>query len=182
MLYRAAHVGDREAMEGLLQRIRPRLQQWVATKLGPLLKSRVEADDLAQEILIKAYAAIPDFEPRDRGAFYAWLFTIARNTIRDHARHQGAARRDLGREAEIHSGIRARHDATPSMEMSAKELREQFVAALADLPDQQREVIRLRKLEHKTTRETAEILGISTKYVTVLLARARQSLNDRMET
>jgi len=178
-LYVQAHAGDGDSLEQLLQRIRPRLESWAATRLGPALRSRVQVDDVVQEIMIKAYAAIPSFEPRGRNAFYGWLFAIAQNTIRDHARKLGAAKRDIKREEPVHSNI-VGMQTTPSGRVSRSEAQQQFLEALADLPERYRDVLRMRKLEHMSTEETAQRLGITPKNVTVLLSRARQALAQRL--
>ncbi len=71
ILLSRAQAGDSDAINALLERLRPRLAAWVTARLGPLLRAKLEADDIVQEILIQANAAISTFEPRGRRAFRA---------------------------------------------------------------------------------------------------------------
>ncbi len=179
-LYRQAHGGDRAALEQLLERVRPRLEAWVAARLGPALRSRLQADDLVQEILIKAYAAIPSFEPREKRAFYAWLFTIGRNTMLDSHKQLDAAKRRATREEALHSGI-AGGGTTPSEAAVRNEEQERFLAALANLAPRYREIVCLRRIENVDNQQAAAQLGISPTNASVLLVRAMRALRKSME-
>ncbi len=178
-LYRRAHTGDRVALEQLLERVRPRLEAWVAARLGPALRSRLQVDDLVQEILIKSYTAIPSFEPREKRAFYAWLFTVGRNTMRDWHKRLHAAKRQATREEALHSSV-AGGGATPSEVAVGHEEQERFLTALASLPPRYREIVCLRRLENVENRQAAERLGISPKNASVLLVRAMRALRKSM--
>ena len=153
-LVRAANAGDRRAMEELLGRIRPRLVAWVAARLGLLLGSRMEAEDIVQEVLARAYQALPRFEPRGRRPFYAWLYRIADNRLRAWRERLGAAKRGLPREREIDSAV-AESTASPSAVAERAEDAERLLAELARLPDRYREILRLRRLEHLSNEEAA---------------------------
>lgn len=177
-LYRQAQAGRREAMEQLLQRLRPRLTKWVASRHTPALRARYQVEDLVQEILIKAYSAIPSFKAGDRRAVRSWLFTVAENTLRDAYKRVQAARRDPKREVPVHSRI-AGASTTPSQGVSRDEERDRFLRVLAKLPEAHREIIRLRLYEHLSTEEVAARLGISPKNVAVRLVRAKKALQAK---
>jgi len=78
----------REAATRLLARWQSRVYVWAYRFAG----EREQALDLAQECLMKAYRALPGYQPR--GRFSAWMFTIVHNTCRDFARGRQRLRRD----------------------------------------------------------------------------------------
>ena len=179
VLYRRANAGEREALEQLLERMHPRLTAWVTLHMGPALKARVDAEDLVQEILLKAATAIETFEPRGKRAFLGWLFTVARNQIRDWQRHYGAAKRDFHLEEELQSGLSA--DATgPFSRVERNEEMDHLLDALATLPASYRDILRLRRLEYLDNDEAAERLEINRGNASVLYVRAMQALRKKL--
>jgi RNA polymerase sigma-70 factor (ECF subfamily) len=178
-IYMRANVGDNEALEALLVRMRPRLRAWVALRMGPALKAKLEADDIVQEILIKAAGAIRSFEPRGKRAFNAWLFTIARNQLHQWRRRLGAAKRTAAEE-QIHSGI-YREQSGPSTWASRHEELDNVLQTLTQLPERHREVIRLRNIEFLSNTEAAEKLGITPNNASVLYVRAMTDLREKLK-
>jgi RNA polymerase sigma factor (sigma-70 family) len=74
-LVNSAQAGDREATELLLTRHQP----WIFNLAVRMLLRRADAEDATQEVLIKAYRALPEF--RGGSAFRTWLYRIAVNHI-----------------------------------------------------------------------------------------------------
>ena len=180
ILYRRANAGDRAALELLLERMRPRLEAWVALRMGPALQARVDAEDLVQEILLKAAAAIESFRPEGKRAFVKWLFTVARHQISDRQRHHMAAKRDVQREQELRSGIPARRTG-PYSRAERSDLMERLFDALALLPENYRDIVRLRRIEFLDNEEAAERLGLSRENASVLYVRAMQALRKKLD-
>ncbi|MHC4974277.1 MAG: sigma-70 family RNA polymerase sigma factor [Planctomycetota bacterium] len=180
VLYRRANAGEREALEQLLERMRPRLEAWVALRMGPALRARVDAEDLVQEILIKAAGAIGSFQPEGKRAFVKWLFTVARHQISDWQRHYMAAKRDVQREQELRSGIPAQRMGPYSCAERA-DLMERLLDALTLLPESYRDIVRLRRLEYLDNEEAAGRLGLSREKASVLYVRAMQALRKKMD-
>ena len=179
VLYRRANAGEREALELLLERMRPRLEAWVALHMGPALKARVEAEDLVQEILLKAVAGIESFRPQGKHAFLGWLYTVARNQIRDGQRFYAAAKRDYHREQDVRSSLAA--DATgPFSRVARNEQMDSLLDTLAQLPENYRDILRLRRLEYLDNEEAAERLGLSRRNASVLYVRAMQALRKKL--
>lgn len=180
VLYRRANAGERDALEQLLERMRPRLEAWVALHMGPALRARVDAEDLVQEILMKAAGAIGSFQPEGKRAFVKWLFTVARHQISDWQRHYMAAKRDVQREQEIQPGLAAQATG-PFSRAERNDQMELLLDALAELPENYRDILRLRRIEYLDNGEAAERLGISRENASVLYVRAMQALRKKLD-
>ena len=143
--------GDADAYEELVQ-----LHQGIAFRTALLVcGNAADAEEAAQDAFVKAYRALGRFR---RGApFRPWLLAIVANEARN--RRRSAGRRgalDLRLATEV-SG-----DAAPSPEASAaaKERREELLAALRTLREEERQVVACRFLLDLSEDETAAALGI----------------------
>lgn len=172
-LIRALGGGERDRNR-LLERLRPRVVLWAATHLSAALRARVEPEDVAQEVLLAVHRGLDAFEGDDDRAFMAWVFRIAANRIRDLADHFGAQKRQaVDRPANTQT--------SPSAHALRRESSARVVAALADLPEDYRAVIRLRRLEEMDVPRVASVMGRSENAVRVLYCRAIQALRERLD-
>jgi RNA polymerase sigma-70 factor (ECF subfamily) len=131
------------------------------------------ADDLVQIAVERAVAARDRFDPDTR--LEPWLFRILRNAWIDAGRRQATR----GTEIDVHAMPEAAvHDGARAAE-AALMLR-QTEAALATLPDEQREVIVLVCFEELSYAEAAEVLGIPKGTVMSRLARGRVALAAKL--
>jgi RNA polymerase sigma-70 factor (ECF subfamily) len=171
-LLEQAAAADGAAREQLLQRHRRRLGRMVAVRFDPRLAARVDPSDVVQETLAEAAANLDRYLRERPLPFYPWLRQIAqRRLIELHRRHVQAGRRSVTREVELpglpdHSALAladrlCARTSSPSAGLRRQERRDRVRAALAALPEPDREVLVLRILEALPTRETAAILGIS---------------------
>ena len=131
------------------------------------------ADDLTQITVEKALANHASFDPSTR--MEPWLFRIMRNAFIDmtrRARTQGTGV-DVSETPEI-----LPHD--PSAGLEARLMLDTVRAAMATLPEEQREVIHLVCVEDLSYAETAEILGIPKGTVMSRLSRARAALSEKV--
>lgn len=172
-LVRAALDGGREARSALLERLRPRLVLWAATRMSPALRARVEPEDVAQEVLLAVHRGIDAFDAREPGAFLAWVFRVGENRIRDLVDHFGAAKRRLPEPRE-------RTRTSPSSAAARGESLVRLRQALDELPPRYQEVIRLRRIQGLECPQVAEILGRSENAVRVLYCRALKALGERL--
>lgn len=160
--------------------IRPYERRVYAAALA-ILRNPVDAEDAAQEAMLKALRHIRQFRAEAR--FSTWLIQIAVNEARMRLRRE---RSDLlepivGRRDE--EGNYTPRDFAdwreiPSEALERKEIREKLAEALASLGEIYREVFVLRDMQHLSIEETAEALGISTASVKTRLLRARLMLRD----
>jgi RNA polymerase sigma-70 factor (ECF subfamily) len=131
------------------------------------------ADDLVQITAERAFAARDRFDPTTR--LDAWLFRILRNAWIDHTRRtvtQGTTV-DIADmpEAVVVDGVR---------ETEAHLMLKRTWAAMAELPEDQREVMMLVCVDELSYREAAEVIGVPIGTVMSRLARARLALSSRL--
>src|SRR5438552_8926893 len=115
------------------------------------LARRAEAEDVTSEVFHRALVAMPRFEPRR--PFLAFLYTIARNVITDRTRRERP-------HASFEDALAHPSDAPGPEELaSAGDEVRRLRAAVAQLTTLQQEVIVLRYLEGRSTKETAVLLA-----------------------
>src|SRR3989454_7084265 len=172
--------GEKELFHEL---IRP-YERMVYLTLFAIVKNEAEAEDGAQEAVIKAYRYLASF--RGEAKFSTWLTTIAINEGRKRLRKsKGASEDSIEEQAKSHEGDYTPAPLTdwreiPLEALERKELRGALRVAVAELPDIYRQVFTLRDLEELNVEETAQALGIATGAVKVRLHRARILLQKRL--
>jgi RNA polymerase sigma-70 factor (ECF subfamily) len=186
LLQRVA-VGDTAACDALLERHRGRLRRMVAVRFDLRLAARVDPSDVVQETLAEAAAQLRRYLEERPLPFYPWLRQLAQRRLIDlHRRHVQARRRTVTRE-EAGGGLPDRsalalaerlfgRPSSPSARLHRQERRDRVRAALAALPEPDREVLVLRILEGLPTRETAVVLQISEVAVRSRQVRALERL------
>jgi RNA polymerase sigma factor (sigma-70 family) len=171
-LVERARAGDGVAFGALV-----RDHQEIAFRTAYLItRNAADAEDAAQSALVKAHAALSRFR---RGApFRPWLLAIVANEARN--RRRTAGRRDA-------LALRAAHDApsgdaapSPEGALIAAEERASLLAALDELPDDQRLVLALRYLLDLSEEETAAALGVRRGTVKSRTARALERLRAQI--
>ena len=171
------------ALPELLEQRRPELLAFIERRLGPALRGKVEPQDIAQEVAIRALRT----PPADGSDPFGWLCHLAEQCIVDGHRHFSAGKRAADRETAGHAvsgegvdlvAMIAVSMTSPSQAAVKSERQQQLDDALATLPDEQREVLRLRYGEGLATAEIAARLNKSDVAVRVLLTRIVQRLRD----
>lgn len=163
--------------------IRP-CERGIYFMLFSLLKNETEAEDVAQETVIKVYQNLDKF--RGESQFRTWVLSIARNEGLARLRKIGNRREDsLDAETDEQSGdytpaiLTSWHE-IPVEALEKKELAAILRKAIAGLPEIYRNVVLLRDIEEMDIRETAAALGISEASVKVRLHRARAMLQRNL--
>jgi RNA polymerase sigma-70 factor (ECF subfamily) len=134
-----------------------------------------EAEDAAALIFTRAFSAWP---PADPNAARSWLFAIAHNVVANHYRQQATR----GPQRSLDDALELRDPAaTPLDRAIEQENRAELRAAVAELSDDQREVVELR-LAGLTGPEIAASLGKSHAAVKMLQLRAVQKLRVLMSS
>ena len=181
--------GDAAARGPLLQRHRARLKRMVTVRADPRLVARVDPSDVVQDTLAEAAARLDEYLRRRPLPFYPWLRGIAQHRLAaQYRRHVQARRRSVTRE-ERALGLPDRsalalaerlvaHHSSPSAKLRREETRARVRAALAALPDRDREVLVLRHLEGLSAQGAAEVLGLTAGAVRVRHLRALHRLRE----
>ena len=161
--------------------VRPYERRVYAAALA-ILRNEQDAEDAAQEAMLKAFANIQKF--RAEACFSTWLIQITVNEALMRRRRERTVvmegiddRRD-GEESEYAPRDFADWREIPSEALERKEVRLRLAEALGTLDRKYREVFVLRDMEHLNIQETAEALGITAASVKTRLLRARLMLRD----
>jgi RNA polymerase sigma-70 factor (ECF subfamily) len=156
----------------------------------PWLSPKLDASDLVQQTLLKAHAARDQFRGRSPEELIGWLRQILARTLANALRTFGQAKRDVGAERSLEADLdasRSRLDAwlaadqtSPSERAGAAERVAALAAAVARIPDDQREVVLLKHCQGLSLAEIGERLGRTEAAVAGLLRRGLRRLRDLM--
>ena len=149
-----AQAGDVSAFERLSSAYADRLFMLLLRLLG----DRSEAEDVAQEVMLRAWRGIARFQ--GQSSYFTWLYRIAVNEA--NRALEKKARRPAGVSIgaqELQLPASPAYD--PSRQAENSELRRVLRQALAELPPALRTAIVLRDVEGLSTQEAAEIAGVS---------------------
>lgn len=171
--------GDAAAASALTRRLGPKAFGVAFRVLG----DRAEAEDVAQEALLRLWIAAPDWEhhsedetqgdapERAKAKVSTWLYRVVMNLSIDMKRRRRGATVDLDAVPEPADACRS------AAEMVQDGAREQALqAALMQLPERQRRAVVLRHIEGLSNPEIAEILDVSVEAVESLTARGKRAL------
>lgn len=134
-------------------------------------------DDIFQEVSIKVLRKIDTV--RDRRTLRGWLFQLARNTCLDYLRAQDR-KPTTGPAALPHNAATGELGRNPAERFLSDERIAAVHRALEELPESQREVIRLRTEAGLDHQAIADELGISRQAVEVRLCRGRAALKAKL--
>ena len=156
--------GDPGAARALTLRLTPRVLGFAAR----MLSDRTEAEDVAQEAMLRLWRMAPDWQ-QGEARVATWLYRVASNLCLDRLRRSRP--RGLGDMAEP-------EDTTPGV--VARMIKADRVlaldAALATLPDRQRQAVVLRHIEGLSNPEIATVMDIGVEAVESLVARGKKGL------
>jgi len=154
--------GDREAFGDIYDwYVRP-LFKYVLVRVG----HREIAEDITEEIFIKAFQHITSYKQRKNVPFSAWLYRIAKNTVIDwYKTHKTTV--ELPEIVDTHSFID---------QLDLKKTYDEILKRLYRLTNEHREVLLLRFIDERSIDEISEILNIKPGTVRVMIFRALQEL------
>ena len=141
-----------------------------------VLRNTADAEDVAQEALLRAYSKFDRL--RDRNRFRAWLVRIAFRLALDRLR--SGKRREL-RDTLWSQPVRQPLGATAEDLAVSNEFQAHLENALAELPEKLRLVLLLAAMEGHTIDEIASMLGISTGTVKSRIFYARRQLAEKLQ-
>lgn len=168
LVERAGNGGDNAAFAELVRRHQGKVRGLLLRLTGnPTL-----ADDLAQEVFLRAYRGLVGFEGRSR--FSTWVYRIAYNVFLNHRTRS----KEL---AALPQGFESSAPA-PDSELSPGrfDMRSDLAAAITELPERYRMVVTLYYLEDVSYPEIAEVLDLPLGTVKTHLHRAKKLLRDHL--
>jgi RNA polymerase sigma-70 factor, ECF subfamily len=167
-LVRRARGGDVDAYEVLVRRHRRRIFRIALRMLG----DRDEAEDVTQDVVIQVWLSLTSFS--GASAFTTWLYRIVVNRCLNRVRRMPVTRPVLDDDPPAVAGAEET--------VIANERLQATVAAIAELPPDQRAVLVLHQLEGLSYRQVAAVVGISEDAVRGRLHRARRALLDTLRS
>ena len=171
--------GDKKAFEILLLKYQRRLMQLVSR----FIYDQAEAEDIVQEIFIKAYRSLPQF--RGEAAFYTWLYRIGLNTTKNHLitqrKHAPVSTEFNVEEAEtFDSSDYLRDMSTPESILASKQVARTVNMAMDSLPEELKMAIMLREIEGFSYDEIAVMMECPIGTVRSRIFRAREAIAEKL--
>ncbi len=178
-LVRRAQAGELDAFDELVTHYRASVYAMIVN----MIRNDADAWDLAQDVFVKAWRALPGFEAR--AGFYTWLYRITHNTTYDWLRKKkvrGDVEFDDGvaLDAEAGSVTSPRETPAPDAKMEHRELGDRIEQAIASLSEDHRQVILLKEVEGLSYQEMADVIGCSLGTIMSRLFYARKSLQNML--
>jgi RNA polymerase sigma-70 factor, ECF subfamily len=181
-----ACAGNHRAFDRLLARHRPALRQFIELRIDPRMRARVDPSDVVQETQLEVFRRLADFAERQPMPFHIWLRKTAyERLLMARRQHVKASQRAVGREEPLpdrSSLLLARRilprGSTPSKLMGRRELARRVHQLLAQLPENDREILMMRNLEERSYQEIACILDIESAAARKRYGRALLRLHN----
>jgi RNA polymerase sigma-70 factor, ECF subfamily len=179
-LIRRVQAGDAEAFYEL---VRP-YERAVFLSAMAIVKNEADAEDVAQEAVLKAFKGLNRF--RQEARFSTWLIQItineAKMRLRKDRRHlyESIEQGQPSDEGDYTPRDFADWREIPSQALERRELRDALSTALKSLPEKYRTILILRDVNHLSITETAQVLELSEANVKTRLSRARLQMRDAL--
>jgi RNA polymerase sigma-70 factor (ECF subfamily) len=165
-----ARRGDHEAFTQLVEQHHARVWRFLLKWVG----NRHDADELVQETFLAAWQRLPGF--RGESQFATWLLGIAINLARNHRNRDKAKHAEIELPDDDFLGTLLAAHPDPLSLMQQKSTLAALDQAIARLPEDMRDVMRLVKLEGLSLELAASVLGIPAGTVKSRLSRAKERL------
>ncbi|MEL6720047.1 MAG: sigma-70 family RNA polymerase sigma factor [Bacteroidota bacterium] len=166
--------GNQQAYETLVRRY----QDYVFTIVLRILKRREVAEEVAQDVFVKAYRTLRSF--KGNAKFTTWLYTIAYRTAIDEARKKRYPIDAIDAENSALQ-IADTFDQSPIAKTQQSSLKNVLQEQIQQLKTEDAAVVTLHYLQEKSVKEVAEITGLSLSNVKVKLYRSREFLKKQLQ-
>jgi RNA polymerase sigma-70 factor (ECF subfamily) len=166
--------GNQQAYAQIVQRHKA----FVFTLVLRYIKSREDAEEVAQDVFIKAYRALADFKGASK--FSTWLYTIVNTTCISFLRKRKLDTHSLDNE-KLFESIENRDSGMNANQIEQKSKLAMVTGAIKLLNPDDAEIITLFYKGEQSLEEIAQVLGIEANAVKVRLHRARTRLKEKMQ-
>lgn len=190
-LLRRAREGDAAAWGELLERYRNYLRYVAQRRIDPKMQARVDASDVVQQTFLEAQRDLQSFRGEVEQELAVWLRRILEHNVSESIeRHLTTQKRSAKREQSMDDSrgkgmaMRARlpsEQSTPSQKVMRGEDAAMLARAVAELPPDQAEAVRLRHFEGYSLKDLAKHFERSEVAVAGLLKRGLQGLRKRLK-
>lgn len=181
MLVPAAQQGDPDAVDQLLRDLRPKVVRYCRARIDQQRSTYASADDVAQEVLLAVFQALPSYRPSNCG-FEGFVFGIAAHKVADFYRSRYRAPLPAYEDGQD----RVDPDPGPDQVALRDEQRRMLDQLLDQLTECQREVVVLRVIVGLSAEETSRALDSTPGAVRVqqhrALTKLRRLLDERWTT
>ncbi len=172
-LVQKAQAGDQQALNDLLRGCHPLVHRWALS----LTADPDDADDIAQEVLVRVHRNLAKYGARSR--FTTWLYQVTRNAALDQRR--GRERRERLATHEYRDELQPDTDQADRLDELHRSRVADLVKSLFDeLPERQREVFDLVDLQDCRPVEVSAMLDMNPSTVRAHLLRARRTIRKRI--
>jgi len=188
-LLERAQSGDEQACRELLLHVADRLERYIADKMPQKHQSNFSAEDVLQEVLLAIHRDLSSYSPQSGASFYSWCYRIADHRLLDAIRRverkkRGGDRKKIEGSPE-HSGAGFIDGVpgkvtSPSVRVVRKEKADALHDALEELPENQREALKMRFIENRSQNSIAGRLAVTQAAVEGLLKRGKHKLADML--
>jgi RNA polymerase sigma-70 factor (ECF subfamily) len=171
-----------------LEAYRDYLGLLVRLQVDAQLQGKLDPSGIVQQTLLEAHQAQAQLRGRSEAEVVAWLRKALAHNLADELRRLGADKRDVAREQSLQRALEqssarleawlAREEDSPSDLVMRQEQAVQLAAALARLPDKQRQAVELRHLKGMALTEIAAEMGCTKAAVVGLLHRGVEKLRE----
>ena len=173
-LVQALQAGDESALNKLIRKYEEPLFWFIWRYTG----DEETARDLLQETFVRLYFGIRRFKPHAK--FVTWLYSIAMNLCRDHARSKQRRQSYVTESLDAGDLHHEVADRGAAVDVESHERLEALERAIKKLPNDLRTALLLFAVEGRSQQECAELLGISAKAVEARVYRARKRLENTL--
>lgn len=183
--------GDEQACRELLLRQADRLERYITERMPQKHQGSFSAEDILQESLFAIHRDLASYSPQSGASFHSWCYRIADNRLLDAIRHAERKKRGGDRkkvegspdqsEVNFVDGIPG-NTTSPSVRVVRKEKAVALHEAMEDLPENQREALKMRFIENRSQNSIAGRLAVTQAAVEGLLKRGKNKLADMLDS
>jgi RNA polymerase sigma-70 factor (ECF subfamily) len=156
-----------------------RYQRGILSLTYRMVGSRADAEEMAQQSFVDAFAALRDYNPEYR--FSSWLYRIAINNCKDYLKSKKRTEQALPAEVAQADGAFSGVLPDPETLTSAHEAEARLHEALGRLPVKYRTVLVLKDIEELSYEEIRTVLRLPMTTLKIRAVRARKMLRTELE-
>jgi RNA polymerase sigma-70 factor (ECF subfamily) len=184
-------IAKEKRLSDALERYRAYLGLLARLQIDPRLRGRIDLSGVVQQTLFEAHQVLREDDGHSPEQRLAWLRKCLANNLTDELRKLKTEMRDIGRERSLEAALQnssvrlqawiAASDSSPSAHLAHEEEAVRLAAALATLPEAQRDALVLQHWHGWKVADIAEHLGRTRTAVAGLLKRGLAALREKLQ-